>query len=273
MNRNVLLILLLFPLVLSAKERRTFEYERFRVGIETGVGFLEGSTVALDNVRENQSFYYNEFYLGDDFYSGYVDNHYTIPHYYVGIKPEFSITNSLSIAAGIRCLGSNSTLNSDRNYFLWKVAEDDLTTHYARVKEVKQNSIYLGIPVEMLIYTYKRERPVRHYFRWGVNFNFLFWSATTPYFETEAMNKYANKVKNDLNKLNNSVMPSFTSAAFIGTGLKIGRMNRPFGTIEIRVPIGINSSFSSFVNSSVGFEFQAAVYIPLEGKKLICVYN
>jgi len=254
----------------QAQEVQTFEYQRFRLGVEAGVGFLDGTTVVPVAVRENQSYYYDDYYYRDYYYCGYVNDYHTVPHYYVGVKPEFSLNNSISLAAGLRFLFSNSTLNSDKDYFLWKVSENDLTTNYVRVKDVKQNNFYVGIPLEMTVYTYKRDVIVRHYFRGGVNFNFLLASKTTPYFENATMNKYADKITNDINEKD-----FFTPLAFVGMGLKIGRMNRPFGTVELRIPFVMkgNTSFSSFVNSSVGVELQTAIYIPMGKKKMTCIYD
>jgi len=261
MKKSILLFFIIFPFVAFAQDVKIFEYPRFRLGIEAGVGFLDGKTITPAAVRESRSYYYDDYYYRDYYYCGYVNDYHTTPHYYVGLKPEFSITNSISIAAGMRFLGSNSTLNSDKNYFLWKVSENDLTTNYVRVKHVKQNNLFIGIPVEMMVYTYKRDIRFRHYCRGGVNFNFLLASETTPQFENSAMSRYADKVINDIEKKN-----FFTPTAFIGTGLKIGRMNRPFGTFEFRIPFVLkgNTSFSSFAKSSVGFEFQTAISIPVE---------
>jgi hypothetical protein len=122
----------------------------------------------------------------------------------------------------------------------------------------------------MSVATYKRDRRVRHYVNAGVNFNFLLAANTTPHFENDEMNNYKNLIiketgKNDL----------FVPTAFIGTGLKIGSMYRPFGTVEIRVPfvLAANTGFSSFVKSSVGFELHTAIYIPMGKQKLSYIYK
>ena len=267
MKKSILLFFSIFPLAAFAQEVKIHEYQRFRLGIEAGGGFLSGTTVTPDAVRQNQSYYYDTYYYRDYYYCGYVYDYQTSSHYYIGVKPEFSITHRIAIAAGLRFLGSNSKLNSDKDYFLWKVSENGFTTNYARVKDVKQNSFYAGIPVEMTFYTRKTDVIVRHYVRGGVSFNFLLASGTTPQFENAAMNKYAKKVKNDITK-----KKFFTPAAFVGTGFKIGRMNRTFGTVEIRVPFS-STGFSSFAKSSVGCEFQTTIYIPIGTKKLSYTYK
>ena len=270
MKKTILLIFSIFPLVALSQNVKTYEYQRFRLGIEAGTGFLSGRTVKPDAIRENRSYYYEGYYYHDDYYCGYVYNDQTTPYYYVGIKPEFSIAHRFSIAAGLRLLGSIHTFNSDRGYFLWNVSEKDLTTQYVRVKDVTQNNFYVGTPIEMTVYPSKGDLFVRHYLKAGVVLNFLLVSATTPHFESATMNKYAKKVKNDVKK-----PPLFTPTAFIGTGLKIGRMKRPFGSVEIRIPFVLseNSAFTSFATSSVGFEFLTTFYIPMGEQKLSYTYK
>jgi hypothetical protein len=239
------------------------------MGVEAGVGFFGGETVEFAGIRENRSYYYPSY--ARDYYScGYVDESPENTHYYFGIKPEYSLNSSITVSAGLRFVGSSSALESDRDYFLWKVAESDLTTNYVRVKSVKQNSFYLGIPIEMSVALLKRDLRVRPYFKAGVNLNFLIVENTTPYFENDAMNSYKDEILRDIGK--NDL---FAPVAFIGTGLKIGRMNRPFGTVEIRIPFVLkeNAGFSSFVKSSAGFEMQAAIYIPMGKQKLGYMYR
>ena len=269
MKRKMLIILLFFPLALWAQEEEDEhyrrEYSKFRLGFEAGVGFLYGQTVTPTNVRENQSYYYDPHHYDRNYYCGYVSDYYSVPHYYIGVKSEISLNTSISLATGLRFLGSNSELNSDRQYFLWKVAENNLTTDYVRVKHLTQNNLYVGIPLEMMLFTYKRDIMCRHFLKGGVNFNFLLASKTTPYFENEAMNKYAIQIVNEIEK-----NTFFAPIGFIGTGLKFGRMNRPFGTVEIRMPFGLkeNASFSSFIKTSVGIELQTSMYLPLGNKKV-----
>lgn len=266
MRQKMFIVLLLSPLVLWAQEDDDYrrEYSKLRLGFEAGVGLLEGQTLTPGNVRESQSYYFDSYY-DHDYYCGFVNNSNSIPYYYLGVKPEISLNTSISVAAGLRFTGSHSVLDSDRNYFLWKISENNLTTEYVRIKSVKQNNLYVSVPLEMTVFTYKRDIMVRHFFKAGVNFNFLLASKATPYFENEEMNKYADKIKNEMKK-NANFMPT----AFVGMGLKFGRMSRLFGTVEIKVPVVLreNTSFSSFVKSSAGFEFQTTIYFPLGKEKV-----
>ena len=271
MKKSFLLFFVIFSLEIFAQDyKKIFEYQKFRLNCEAGVGFLAGETITPDAVRQNKSYYYDEFYYDNDFYCGFVFDVHTTPHYYIGVKPEMSITNSLSIAVGVRLLGSNETLSSDKDYFLWKISEKDKTTNYIRVKDVKQNTLYICIPIEMTVFTYKRDVRFRQFFKWGTSLNFLTVSNTTPHFENEAMKKYTDKIKKDIENKN-----QFTPTAFIGLGFKIGLMNHPFGTFEFRMPFVLksNSGFSTFVKSNVGFEFQTAINFPLGDKKMTCIWR
>jgi hypothetical protein len=272
--KKIMLFLLLFPPLLASAQDgdvEIFEYQRLRIGVEAGVGGdMDGATVIPSSVRQNQSFYYDPSYYDGYYYGGYVYGEHSVPHYYVGVKAEYSLINSISLALGLRFLNSNSTLKSNKDYFLWKVSENDLISNYVRVNSIKQNTLFMGIPVEFTFYTYSKDIIVRHFFKAGVNFNFLLMSNTRAYFEDEAMNKYADQVIGELDK-----PKIFTPIFFVGTGLKIGRMNHPFGTIEMKIPFLFSETdnFSSFVKSALGFEFSTTIYIPIGKQKLTCIFD
>ena len=260
MKRTALLILLLLPLMLSAQENSNLlGYSRFRMGVEGGVGLFVGDVITQSPIRVN--------YDDPGYFTG-VFNRLTL-HYCLGAMSEYSFNSSLSLAAGLRFLGSYSELNSGGwgNYFLWKVSETDLVTRYVRLGRLEQNNFYLGIPVEFTVFTYKEDIPVRHFFKAGVNFNFLLTSKTTPDIQNEAMNKYANEIVNGIDKSN------VFAAAFVGTGLKFGKMNHFFGLVEIRVPFALKGNLSSFAKSSVGFELHTTMYFPMGKKKVYYISN
>ena len=263
--KKLVLFLSFFPIIVFAQEVRIHEYQKFRIGFEAGYGSLSGNTVTPDAVRQNQSYYYEEYDYNDYYYSGYIYDYHRTSHYYFGVKPEFSIFSIFSVAAGIRFVGSNSKLNSDKDYFLWKVSENGLMTNYVRVKDIEEKGFYIGIPVEMTFYTNKKDIMVRHYVKGGVSINLSLSTKTTVNFENSTMKKHTNKVMSDIEK-----KKPFTPIGFVGSGIKIGRMNNPFGSVEFRIPF--STGFSSFVDFAFGAEIQAAFYIPMGEKKLSYTY-
>lgn len=260
------------PLVLMSQVEHTYEYPRFRWGAEFGFETTAGKAVDMPQIRQNKSAYYNPAYNDDLYYCGYMFNRYDYTRVFAGFKPEYSLNHYFSVAAGLRFMYNNSVFNSDRQYFLWKVAEVSQTTDYVRINNFEQNNFYLGIPLELKIFTSKRDLRVRHYFKTGLFFNALVGSSTKVNFvNSEMENKYDDKIKRQLQK------PSgFSAQAIIAMGLKIGRMTNPFGDIEIQMPINLmeNQLASSFVHSTpLSFAMVAHIYLPAGKEKLSYNYR
>ena len=260
------------PLVLAAQVERTHEYPRFRYGAEIGFETSVGKPVEMQQMRENKSAYYNTAYNDDLYYCGFMFDRYNYTRYFVGFKPEYSLNHHLSVAAGLRFIYNNSVFNSDREYFLWKVAENAQTTDYVRINNFVQNNFYLGIPLEFTIFTSRSDLRVRQYIKTGFVFNTLVATVTKVNFNNPDMeNIYNDQVVHLLQK------PSaFSAQVFIGMGLKIGRMNHPSGNIEIQMPINLlqKQRASSFVYSTpVSFVMAAQINIPTGNKKLSYTYR
>jgi len=265
--KNVILLILFFsPLVILAQEEEIYEFPRLRLGIEAGADMFSGSTIKNPNIRESQSYYYNSSYYDDIYYGGFMYDSYNYTRYFFGLKPEYSLSHHFAVAAGFRFSFNKSNLNSDQNYFLWKISEENRTTNYVRVREVNQNNYYAGIPLEIKFFPSSTDFPGRQYFKVGMLFNFLTASHNSVSFIDDNMAKYADKISSMMGK------PSFQSGyLYLGIGLKFGRMNHPFGSIEIQAPICVfkDKKLSSFIREpEAGFGVQTTFYIPVGKKKL-----
>jgi len=271
MKNAVLLILFFFPLALFAQEEKIYEFPRLRWGIEAGTEIFYGNTVKNSNIRESQSYYYDYSYYDDLYYCGFMYDSYNYARYYIGVKPEYSLSNRFAVAAGLRFSFNKSNLNSDQNYFLWKISAENQTTNYVRVHEINQNNFYAGIPLEIKFFPGMNDMIVRQYFKAGMLFNFLAASHNSASFIDENMEKYASKICSQTGK------PSFQSGyLYLGIGLKFGRMNHPFGSVEIQVPICVfkDKKLSSFIKEpDAGFGLQTTFYIPTGKKKLSYTYE
>lgn len=273
MKTNVLIILIFLPLVLSAQTKLSYEYPRFRWSAELGFEATAGKPVKMPQIRENKSAYFNPAYEDDLYYCGFMFDTYSYTRWFVGFKPEYSLNHYFSVAAGVRFMYNNSVFNSDRDYFLWKVSEAGPTTDYVRIKNFEQNNFYLGIiPAELKIFSSQRDLRVRQYFTVGLALNTLINTSTKVNFKNSSMeNEYNDMIKSQLQK------PSaFSAQAFLGMGLKIGRMKNPFGSVEIQMPINLikNTHASSFIDyTPVSFEMTAQIYFPTGNKKLSYNYR
>ena len=258
------IICFVFP-VRAQDDANSKKTRNFKIGIEFGADLLSGEAVKLDRVRENRSYYhtYNDY----DYYCGLVGGNRDMGIVYVGVKPEiFFHNNRLGISSGLRFSEYTSSLISDRDYFLWLLNEDEKNTEYIRIKEIKQRSRYIGIPLEFRIFPNRRELPFQHYFKIGTVFNYRFHSENKIEFQNRQMNQYEELVGNQINDSVNR----FSASLFGALGFKIGGFDVgggkkcPYINIEFHFPkVMLNSKSSSFIATDVGGGIQFSTQIPL----------
>ncbi|MDR0507755.1 MAG: hypothetical protein LBH32_13200 [Dysgonamonadaceae bacterium] len=272
--KNVFFILFLaFCALANAQELQTYEYNRLRIGFEAGLESFFGSNIKPANIRESQSYYRGDYYYDDYYGCGYlyIDPNFT--RFYIGVKPEYSLGISWAVAAGARFSFGNSTLSSDRDYFLWNIAETDNSVNYVRINKLNQNVYNIGIPLEVKYFTgVRRDYFVRQYFKAGFVLNYTFADDVSVDFVDARMNKYADDVRNQFDKPNN-----FNGQFILGIGLKIGRMRNPLGTVEFYISnhLSDNMRLSSLfkMNEGIGIGLQTTFYLPVGKQKLSYQYR
>ena len=237
----------------QAQGETTITMPRLRLGIEAGANVLFGDADNHERIRS-----YHDYGIFFDFFPR-IENDFSF--FYLGVKPEYVLHKRFTIAAGVRFSLSTLSLGSDRKYFLWKVREEGTNTDYLKIQKISQKKYYIGIPLEVKFFPRVKDYFVRHYFIVGAVFNFLVASDNDVSFQDAAMKKYASDVSSQIGN------PNFHGQLFGGIGLKIGRTNRPFGNIELRLPIYMltNDKSNSLMKESgaLGFGLQLTLQIPV----------
>jgi hypothetical protein len=246
--------------LVSAQEE-VISMPRFRLGIEAGIMSVPyASTNKPANIRENRSYsYYSYDY---DYYCGFLPDGQDFTLYYFGLKFEYALTKKLAVAAGLRLSFNPSSLDSDRDYFLWKTTEDEINTNYVKITDISQKNIFVGIPLEVKVFPREIDYFVRHYFIFGTTLNFLVSSKNEISYGNNRMEKYNTLISGQIGKPN-----AFHGYLYAGFGLKIGRSNHPFGNIEVHLPVYVfdNKRLSSFAKAreTVGIGIRTILQIPL----------
>jgi hypothetical protein len=183
---------------------------------------------------------------------------------YLGIKPEYMLSKRFTITAGIRFFTKKVMLDSDRDYFLWKIFEDEANTDYIKIKSISQRNYYLGVPLEVRFFPNDKDYFARFYIVAGTSLNFLLASKDEVLFSNIAMEKHTSQVLQYIGTPN-----ALWGTLYGGVGVKIGKLDRPCGRIEVHAPVltyGYNKS-NSFTNMDVaGMGFQATFLIPFATK-------
>jgi hypothetical protein len=252
-----------FILLLAAQiwaQEKIIEMPRFRLGVEAGMGAFYGTTEKPSMIRENRSYYYD--YDDYDFHCGFILPEQGFNFFYFGLKPEYSVSKRLAVAAGLRFSYSKGVLDSDRDYFLWKISENETNTNFLKINSITQHNYYIGVPLELKYFAREMDYFVRQYFIAGTTLNFLVTSTNNVSFQNTQMEKYESEISAQLGRPDH-----FHGQLYFGVGLKIGRTNHLFGNVEFHFPVFIYSSgkLNSFTKTedAFGFGIKTTLQIPI----------
>jgi hypothetical protein len=249
----------------AQNDNKSKKHHNIKIGVEFGVDGLFGDAIKQDMIRENQSSHY--WHDDNDYYYGLLYNDQEMDITYWGIKPEmFFAKNRIGLSTGLRLSRYSSSIDSYRNYFLWMIHQDETYTEYVKIRDIKQNSYFLGIPVELKFFPNKRELPVQFYLKTGAVFNYRIHTNNKVKFENQSMRIHSGKINNYTKQYIND----FNSYMFLGLGFKIGRHHTdnkryiPHVNIELHaLNIMLTEKASSFMKAYAGFGLQLSAQIPL----------
>ena len=257
------ILLLVSYIQAQEEEKETVTMPRFRLGVEAGVDAFFGKINKPAMIRESQSYYYDYDY---DYNCGFISGDGEFDNYYFGLRPEYSLNRRIAVSAGLRFTFNKASLNSDRDYFLWKIAESETSANYIKINNISQKKYYIGIPIEIKLFPRELDYFTRNYFILGVVSNFLVSSTNDVSFQNAAMKKYSSEVSRQIGSLNR-----FQGYFYLGAGLKMGRTNHPFGNLEIHLPVYMfgNDNSNSFtrIKNTFGIGIQTTLQIPLFPKR------
>ncbi len=151
--RNTLSSLLLAMLLCSTTYAQTGRI--FGLNVETGFNVASGDDTSQDRVQhphhvDNKYYHHHDHHDWDD---DDDDDDWDLDlnegNFYIGIKPEFVLSQKLILGAGVRFNYTYSQYerNNDK-YFYWLYSDDNQTTSYIRLQSLEQHNFWIGIPVE-----------------------------------------------------------------------------------------------------------------------------
>lgn len=260
----ILLIIIYQAILLPANsqdEKKKFIY------VDAGIDFIACEAPAKDYIRDDVNPYYYYYYY--DYYDDNSADQINAMFYknYFSIKGEYKVLNNvLGLTSGIRythlqsSIGKQMYWRSSSEFFYVLYKEDGSTSEYARVKEIVQNSHYLGIPLELKIYPNPgRDWWVNVYYKIGADFNFHINTKEKISFFNEEMKAFQDEVSEVIEE-----PYSMIGSAFMAVGLKLGKNRFPGVNIEACVPTFVfTSGASGLVKPIGGGGFQFNIRLPL----------
>ena len=229
-----------------------------RIGFEMGFHEFYGSTIAPEQIRSIPSVAVSEYYTG-----GYENKSSHVIHkLYAGIKYEALLYNNrFGISSGIRLAQLSAQLDHNRkyDYFIWLLRQDEQTSDYVAIRDMKQKSYYVCIPLELRFFPQKRDRLFKYYFKLGGALNYRFSTVYNINFQEAEMSGYGGDIENQIQKP--CTYSGFIYPAF---GFRWGKNKNPWVNIELQFPgFIIAQKKHAFVNPDVGLGMQLSVQFPL----------
>ena len=178
---------------------------------------------------------------------------------FAGIKLEKITSNEkFGFATGVRFTGLESRIykRGFPQYFFLLHRQTGTTTEYLKVRELKEISYYIGIPLEVRMYTNKHRR-YRLFFTAGAEWNVQLRTKTDVEFDDPAMSIY----ESDVREIAGDSNPWYASF-YIGAGLILGR-ERPRFTLGLSAPLVITKTLSSLNVPTEGVGIQIQYLISL----------
>ena len=246
--------LILFPLSGHAQKERKISS---RIGFEMGFHEFFGRTITPDQIRSISSAGISEYYVGE--YEN--QSSHVIHKLYAGIKYEALFNNQFGISSGIRLAQLSAQLDHNRkyDYFIWLLHQNEQTLDYVAIRNIKQKSYYVCIPLELRFFPSKRDHLLKHYFKLGGALNYRFSTVSAINFQEAEMSKYAGEIENQI------VTPcTFSGFIYPAFGFRWGRNNNTWVNVEFQFPgFIIAQKKHAFVNPDVGLGMQLSVQFPL----------
>lgn len=252
--------LVLFPLLLQAQEGIVKFSDR--IGVEFGAAGFFGNTVVPDQIRTSKSVY--EY---DDFQCGFPIADQVLSSVYGGVKYEtFLFKNRAGVSAGLRFSGFLSEISADwnQNYFIWLLSQNETTTDYLTIENIRQRNYYLGVPLEIRYFTRKRSSFFNQYLKLGASVNYCLSTNNSIKFHDPAMGKYSGQIEEQLGK-----PTTFNAYIYPAFGFRFGKPENVWVNAEFNIPgFIIKRKAFPFIRSDAGIGMQLTVQMPLNKKFL-----
>lgn len=230
----------------------------FYIGIETGFNSFSSEKNDFDFIREEASYYYND----------YNSNSYSTRSnaIYLNIKAEyrtpsdkFWVSAGLSFTEFTSQIGKFGYSTSPSDFFYIKLNSELNETHYYRINEIQETSNYVGIPVDIRYSIYKISHII-FYLKLGVDFNFKLSTERSIDFETSSMKGYEQEILDLFDYPSN-----FYSSGMLGGGMQLGRQDKLNIRFEANLPsVILTPTAFGLLDPTIGGGCSISLLIPIK---------
>jgi hypothetical protein len=240
-------------------------------GIETYCFAQEAPLLVLESgIMINKSTYRGMGFIREDFYPSRLlfvpSSNLTSLSYktFAGVRYESSFIHpTIRISTGVRFSQTLNSIHTDFGYFYMLARQDGLNTEYVRGQEIRQNSNYIGIPLEGRYFPLRRDA-IQMFFKFGFEVFRRLETRNDVTFSDPAMSVYRDDI---LAKL--SMPDRFNGSVYGGMGIRYGKPFKPSIGLELTLPAIFFKETFGIVNQNFGRGIQLHLYWPLLKKPVL----
>jgi hypothetical protein len=200
------------------------------ISVYQGVHIFKADPWDKKNIRSSESFSFDDKAA----ISETIKTHFL--SMFMGVKAEvvtnnerFSFLSGLQYTQMTGVIARKGFLFSDPPYFFYRYRESGTTTEYAKIREIRQNTNCLTVPLEVRFFFF-RPRKFGVYVMGASQVNFKQSVKNEIVFDNDSMKMYTNAVTSTLEE------PGDVNAFFyIGMGMRFGSRRASFG-LETAAP-------------------------------------
>lgn len=249
MQRKIFLFIILLQCIVVSSNSQVLK--NFSLGIDIGRNY---STATLNNkwaVRQDVGTYYDS-----NSGNSMLNNNLNLG--YFSLKPSFNIFDErFTVASGLRIQFVDSEMtkagSGSRNFFYLRYNSSISRTDFARVTQISESNVYLGIPLEISYNVFQYGNFGAHLML-GAEAGYRVKSKAFIGFYDEGMTNQINEVMNGVDVSSNRLI----SSVYASVGANYNQNNKVIYKIDFLLPSKYltknNSSLLDFENFS-GIQF------------------
>lgn len=254
--KRIFLCILLFQVICGYAQDRQRQY----VGAEALFIAYNGEVADVANIRKSVTA--NQYDYNSTGYSLNTLSYYTS----FGAHTEYIIaSDKMSFVCGLRFTEINNSIQhnsawTNQTFFYYRYKQDSTRTDYVKVSRIQQKTQYLGIPLELKYYWFRRHYMISPYVIAGTEIRYRMQSSTRFTMYESAMSIYEQELLPKVTKPSNSHITFYA-----GIGAKIGRPDKPSILFEANLPfLFLPSTSFGMVQPKAGGGIRLSAQFPLK---------
>lgn len=224
------------------------------LGMEAGILFFDAPASENENIRAGAG--------GFGYHDQNINSTFNVASAEIKIEllrsnPKWRFLTGLKYSSADASLHPGDRFLDHDSFFFYKFSENENTTEYVTLTEVRQHAQYAGVPLEVAFFPFE-PRWFNLYFKAGVDLNLKIRSEIEIDFRVPEMKYLENQLSSDFGSPRN-----FHAIVALSAGIQLGRPGRTKFQIEAPAPSFFLESKGGIVEPKAGGGLTFSLLIPL----------